>query len=191
MMNTRKKQNIIQTNSEVNPKQELINCNSIQSNNISEAKIHSQLVNLLSYSNFHFKQEDPISNSLISKDGCTSRRLDLTIFKQGVANIYEIKKDMITTNHITTTLGDKGYYQLAKKRYNQLNINFTFISPLGISEEALRLLDCMDNVDFTSVSNFVSLVLQTIKLDYDINCKEGLWYFENHIANQFKHLIEK
>lgn len=200
----RKKNNVIQTEEILNTqaksskskveskspddKVQVNKSNSIN-NNISEAVIHSDLVKLLSYSNFHFKQEDPISNTLMSKDGCTSRRLDLTVFKQGVVYVYEIKKYMINCNHITTTLGDKGYYQLAKKRYNASDVNLRFISPNGISQEAARLLDCMDNIEFISVSEFVKQVLQTIKSDYDINCKEGLWYFESHIANQFNHLI--
>jgi hypothetical protein len=166
----------------------------IKTNNcFSEADIHSCLVELLSYSNYHFKQEDAVNNLLVCKDNCKSRRFDLTLFKPALeqprVEIYEIKKDQININHVSSTLGEKGYLNLAKNKYKNKSVKLIFLSPKGITEDASRLISCMEDISFIKLSEFVESVLNFIKLDYNVNASQGLWFYENQILPKFSHLI--
>jgi hypothetical protein len=82
-----------------------------------------------------------------------TRRLDLVRVNKRNVIVYEVKRNEITVNDIITTIATRGYIELCEKTFKK-PIKLVMVSPVGITDEALRLINSMSNVSYESVKEY-------------------------------------
>lgn len=134
----------------------------------------------------HVTREYQVPNLVIGKE--KTRRFDLVRENKRNVIIYEIKRHKITVADITSTIAKRGYLKLARQIFNK-PIHLVMVSPLGINEEALLLINPMKNVTFQSINSFA----QALYVEA-INCKfkdDNTYLNELVHSDRYKVLFDK
>lgn len=153
-----------------------------------EKAYQDQLALLSLHTSYIFKQEVVIRDTL--RPGQNTRRYDLVEFQDDSIIIYELKKNMITSLDVSTTLGEKGYLTLASEKYKGRNITLVFTSPNGIEPAAQRIIDLMPGVEFYSVQSIATRLLQdAIERVKEESPAQTQWYLEKKLLPQFSLII--
>jgi len=145
---------------------------------LSEHEIVKELVSLSSYTSNPFRREVTILNSLKDQTSKT-RRLDLYRELEHCIEVYEVKKTALTSEHISSTLGDKGYLHLLSS--SKKPIKFYFLAPFCLSSSS-RLLSLIPSIDFISIDELILSLFKEIK---DSMPAEGYWYIKR-IYEEYK-----
>jgi len=143
--------------------------------NISENQIIKELASLSTYGSNPLRREFTILNTLKDQTVKT-RRYDLFKEINDTIQIFEIKKNPLTTEHISMTLGEKGYLHLFDNKDNK-SISFIFVAPF-ILPSAQRLISLIPNVSFISIDNLVLSIIKDIKTQLP---NEGKWFLKRII----------
>lgn len=128
----------------------------------SEQSIQDKIALLSTYStDVHLTQEVTVLNVL--DDKTRTRRFDL-VERKGRKDviIYELKKDVITLEHVARTIGEKGYLELAIKKYRGKNVKLVFLSPNGIEDAALRLIKYNPYLSYIPLSKLLERIKRSI-----------------------------
>ena len=151
----------------------------------TEEEIQNAICALSSYTNRHFKREQIVVNTF-SDQSVRTRRFDLIEIKGKEIKIYELKSNILTSEHIKEVIGEKGYIELAKLKYPKKNIKFYFIAP-KISQSAERLLKQMIKVEYLSLDYLVNELIVDIKNEFSSFNSE--WYLYKNILPKFTNVL--
>ncbi|MBD2201560.1 hypothetical protein H6G33_09395 [Calothrix sp. FACHB-1219] len=156
----------------------------------SEFDIQEELVKLASYSNLNLRREYVIDNLLKNKTNnlARTRRYDLVHISDKRVVIYELKKGLLTIEDVSTSLGEKGYMNLARSHFGK-EVKLVFLSPIGIQEEAKRLIDEMSNIGFLKVNDFAKAIY--LSIEEEMKKKDSLWFARERILPQFPRLLKE
>jgi hypothetical protein len=129
---------------------------------LSEEEIQTRIALLSTYSTrIKLTQEETLINTLDKTS--KTRRFDL-VERRGKKEviIYELKRDVVTADHIKEILGERGYLDLAKKKYRGKKVRLVFISPNGIEESAKRMIRYNLAVSYMNVFKLIERIQRSI-----------------------------
>lgn len=148
---------------------------------VSEKEIQNGLLLLSSYANMGLHQEVTILNTLDRSS--VSRRFDIVQYLDNSVRVYELKRDVISEDHIVECIGRRGYYELAKKKWP--NAQLVFVSPNGITTGARRLLSGT-NIGFISVQDLAKAILDI----YKASLPDQTTWMVDRVRDEFKYLFQ-
>lgn len=140
---------------------------------LNEFTLVKQLASLSSYTPNPFRREMTVVNTFRDQSAKT-RRFDLCrLLENNTLQVFEVKRDPLTPEHVSTTLGDKGYVHLLQ--HTDHTIDFCFVAP-SVLPAASRLLSLVPNVTFISIDDLVLSLLKEIKQSLP---PQGEWFMKN------------
>jgi len=149
--------------------------NVIRSNKrVPEKVIQSQLIGISTYSPNPLRREMTIEDVL--PNPVNTRRFDLVRKIGKEIHIYELKSRVLENEDVASTIGAKGYLELAMSHFNS-KIKFHFVAE-GITSEASRLLRAIGNVGFVTIKDMAENLKQEI---LEVTPESGRWFYEKEI----------
>lgn len=149
--------------------------NVVRSNNrISEKLVQSQLIGIASYT------PNPLTREMTVKDcmpnPVNTRRFDLVRKFKNEIHIYELKSRVLENEDVASTIGTKGYLELATSHFNS-KVKFNFVAE-GITSEASRMLRAIGNVGFITIKDLAHKLKGEV---LDQTPDTGKWFYEKEI----------
>lgn len=152
----------------------------------TEEVIHTQLTQLSLYTSLSMQTEFPLEIEVPKRKGYVTKvkRIDILLNKQ-VA--IELKSNKITVTQVTEIVASRGYYH----KLNQLpNFKYLIISsPLGLSEEAARLVETMQPKLIFKYPHEIGDRLAKLALkEYP---KQSHWWLKKFVFPKFSRVLSK
>ena len=145
-----------------------------------EEDLTKELASLSSYTPYPFRREYTVVNTLTDQVERT-RRFDLyRTLSDNTVQAVEVKKVPLTAEHISITLGDKGYLDLLSTNTDN-TVEFIFVAP-SLNPAAIRLLNLLPNISFLTVEELVIQLMNEIK---DSLPTQGQWFIKD-ILKEFQ-----
>jgi hypothetical protein len=136
-------------------------------------RLHSWMC-LCGYSNINI--EHPILN-LLNKD---KRRFDFYRNTSKTIEAYELKKNPITVDDITTAICKRGYFEILQQQaYPNKSAKLIFLSPYNISPEVIRLVD-------TTHNQVSAITIKELAHSYFIKGLKRKWRYQQDHLNTIK-----
>jgi hypothetical protein len=165
----------------------------------SEEEIEEALIRLSDFSPIKLTRQYMLDNSPLynNKEWNTaqSRRLDFIRIERRKVFIYEIKQGSISAEHISQTIGTKGYIDLVKNQYPNKSVKLVFITDAPnnklLTDCAERLVKTMSkkalrNIQFKTVRNLAEeIVEETLKTIPD----KLQWQYKKHRLAEYEYLL--
>lgn len=141
-------------------------------NTNSEHELVKNFILLSSYCPTPFRREVTFINTLKDQTAKT-RRFDLYRQLSNTLQVIEVKNSALTAEHISSTIGDKGYLHLLEDD----SYEFYFVAP-SITPAATRMLSVIPTVHYKSVDTLVIELLKEIKESLP---SAGVWFMKRVI----------
>jgi hypothetical protein len=149
----------------------------------TEKSIQDKILLLSNYSpNISLKQEISVADTNINT-ATNSRRFDLVQYLPNKTRVYELKKGLITTNEISSTL-KKNYIQLAEKHFST-PVELVFTSPIGIDKAASKMISSLPNIYFINLKDLAGIIYN----DYVNSLIPEAKWLKDRVKEEFRSIL--
>jgi hypothetical protein len=157
----------------------------------SEEDMVDRVFKLMELSPIKMQRELCIVNTLCATP--QTRRLDalecLPPIDGGAprVHVYEFKKGLITTAHVTETIAVKGYVHLVREKYPDSKVCL-FLVGTDIEVQAKRMLDCMVGVIYLPLNYLLGRILSSILSSWP---REGHYQLKHHFLSKYHDILDQ